>query len=119
MAAAPMRWMGASRSQKPSRATTAAISAPMPNGTTASWAMRSRLVLCTESRMGARSSGARVRRSITSTEIPSSLSCSAAATASCTIREMDTTVTSVPARTTAALPMGRRYSGGGWGPFMP
>ena len=47
------------------------------------------------------SSGATVRRSITSTEMPSSASSSAAATASCTIRETDTTVTSVPGRTTA------------------
>jgi hypothetical protein len=52
VAAAPIRSIGASRSQKPSRATVAAISAPMPNGTTASWAMRSRLVLCTDSRIG-------------------------------------------------------------------
>ena len=53
VAAAPIRSIGASRSQNPSRATVAAISAPMPKGTTASWAMRSRLVLCTESRTGA------------------------------------------------------------------
>ena len=66
-----MRSIGASRSQKPSRATVAAISAPMPNGTTASCAIRSRLVLCTDSRIGAMSSGATVRRSITSTEMPS------------------------------------------------
>ena len=42
------------------------------------------------------SSGATVRRSITSTEMPSPASCSAAASASCTIRDTDTTVTSVP-----------------------
>ena len=42
------------------------------------------------------SSGATVRRSITSTEMPSPASCSAAATASCTIRDTDTTVMSVP-----------------------
>ena len=53
------------------------------------------------------SSGATVRRSITSTEMPSPASASAAATASCTIRETDTTVMSVPARTTADLPIGR------------
>ena len=92
---------GASRSQNASRATVAAISAPMPNGTTASWAMRSRPVLCTDSRIGAMSSGATVRRSITSTEMPSPATRSAAATASWTIRETDTTVTSVPGRTTA------------------
>ena len=71
VAAAPIRSIGASRSQNASRATVAAISAPMPKGTTASWAMRSRLVLCTDSRIGAMSSGATVRRSITSTEMPS------------------------------------------------
>ena len=87
-------------------ATVAAISAPMPKGTTASWAMRSRLVLCTESRTGATSSGATVLRSITSTEIPSAATSSAAATASWTIRETETTVTSVPGRTTADLPIG-------------
>ena len=101
---------GASRSQNASRATVAAISAPMPNGTTASWAMRSRLVLWTDSRTGAMSSGATVRRSITSTEIPSPASASAAASASCTIRDTDTTVTSVPARTTADRPIGTRWS---------
>ena len=49
------------------------------------------------------SSGATVRRSITSTEIPSSATASAAATASCTIRDTETSVMSVPARTTADL----------------
>ena len=105
--AAPMRWIGASRSQKPSRATVAAISAPIPNGTTASCAIRSRLVLCTDSRIGPMSSGATVRRSMTSTEIPSPSSVSAAASASCTMRETDTTVMSEPARTTADVPIGR------------
>ncbi len=65
------------------------------------------------------SRGATVRRSITSTEIPSSARRSAAAIASWTIRETDTTVTSVPGRTTADLPMGRMWSAGGCGPFMP
>ena len=65
------------------------------------------------------SSGATVRRSITSTEMPSPARRSAAATASCTIRETETTVTSVPARTTADRPIGRMWSGGGCGPFMP
>ena len=98
--------MGASRSQNPSRATVAAISAPMPKGTTASWAIRSRLVLCTEASTGSRSSGATVRRSITSTEIPSPASSSAAASASWTMRDTETTVMSDPARTTADRPMG-------------
>jgi 2-oxoisovalerate dehydrogenase E1 component len=43
----------------------------------------------------------------------------AAARASWTMRDTDTTVTSVPVRTTADLPMGRMYSSGGCGPFMP
>src|SRR3546814_2275234 len=72
----------------------------MPKGVTASWATRSLPVLATDSRMGAVSSGATVRRSITSTDVPSSAaSCSAAASASCTIRDTDTTVTSLPSRT--------------------
>src|ERR1700738_63259 len=50
-----MRSIGASRSQNASRATVAAISAPMPNGTTASCAINSRLVLWTESRVAAAS----------------------------------------------------------------
>ena len=49
---APTRSIGASRSQNASRATVAAISAPMPNGTTASWAMSRRLVLRTDSSTG-------------------------------------------------------------------
>ncbi len=65
------------------------------------------------------SSGATVRRSITSTEMPSPATRSAAATASCTIRETDTTVTSVPGCTTADVPIGRMWSAGGCGPFMP
>ncbi len=65
------------------------------------------------------SSGATVRRSITSTEMPSPASVSAAAVASWTIRDTDTTVTSVPARTTADTPIGTMWSDGGRGPFMP
>ena len=65
------------------------------------------------------SRGATVLRSITSTEMPSSARRSAAATASWTIRETDTTVTSVPWRTTADFPIGRRWSAGACGPFMP
>ena len=65
------------------------------------------------------SSGATVRRSITSTEMPSPAKRSAAATASWTIRETDTTVTSVPGRTTAAVPMGTMWSDGGCGPLRP
>ena len=111
VAAAPTRSIGASRSQSASRATVAAISAPIPNGTTASWAISRRLVLRTESRIVSMSSGATVRRSITSTEMPSPATASAAASASCTIRDTDTTVTSVPGRTTAALPIGQDVVG--------
>ena len=70
MGTAPTRTIGASRSQNASRATVAAISAPMPNGMTASCAIKSRLVLWTDSRIGAMSRGATVLRSITSTERP-------------------------------------------------
>ena len=96
----------------------AAISAPMPNGTTASWAMRSRLVFATDSRIGAMSSGATVRRSITSTEMPSPASCPPRPRPhSCTIRETETTVTSVPARTTADVPIGTMWSARRLGPL--
>ncbi len=67
------------------------------------------------------SSGATVRRSITSTEMcePSPANSSAAATASCTILDTDTNVTSLPGRTTAERPIGTTWSAGGAGPFMP
>ena len=65
------------------------------------------------------SSGATVRRSMTSTEMPSPANASAAATASWTIRDTETTVMSVPGCTTTDFPMGRMWSSGGCGPFMP
>ena len=65
------------------------------------------------------SSGATVRRSITSTEMSAPARRSAAAIAEWTIRETETTVTSVPDRTTADLPIGTMCSVGGCGPFMP
>ena len=43
----------------------------------------------------------------------------AAASASWTMRDTETTVTSDPSRTTAERPMGRMKSAGGCGPFMP
>jgi hypothetical protein len=64
--------------------------------------------LVTEARTVSMSSGATVRRSINSTEIPAAATSSAAARHSWTMRETDTTVTSVPLRTTAARPMGTR-----------
>ena len=66
------------------------------------------------------SRGATVRRSITSTEMPSTAAtCSAAASASWTMRETETTVASLPGRTTAEMPMGTMWSAGGCGPFIP
>ena len=65
------------------------------------------------------SSGATVRRSMTSSEMSSSARVSAAASTSWTMRETETTVTSVPCRTTLEVPIGRTKSGGGCGPFMP
>ena len=56
---------------------------------------------------------------MTSTEMSSRASSSAAASASWTMRDTDTNVMSVPARTTADLPIGRMWSSGGCGPFMP
>src|SRR3984893_4950045 len=53
------------------------------------------------------SSGRSHCKSITSTSIPSWLSCSAAVTARSAMRRVATTVTSDPARTTAALPTSR------------
>ena len=52
------------------------------------------------------SNGASVRGSITSTETPSLSMISAAASASCTIQAMATTVISAPTRFTSATPMG-------------
>ena len=63
------------------------------------------------------SSGETVRRSMTSTEIPSDARVSAAASASWTMRETETTVMSSPGRTTAALPIGSMWSAGGFGPL--
>ncbi len=91
----------------------------MPNGTTASCAISKRLVRATDSRMVVVSSGATVRRSITSTEMPSVATSSAAARASCTMRDTDTSVRSLPGRTIAARPIGTTWSAGGCGPFIP
>ena len=110
---------GASRFQKPSRATVAAISAPMPNGSTASWAMSSRLVLSTDAsirRHVERGDGAQVDhldRDAVGRHFGRGRK------ASCTMRDTDTSVMSSPGRTTVALPMGRTWSAGGWGPLKP
>ena len=57
------------------------------------------------------SSGARLRGSITSTEMPLAASSSAAASAFVTMCEMPTTVTSVPARRTLAHAEGQDLVG--------
>ncbi len=54
---APTRAIGASRLQKPCSPTAAAISAPMPQNCTASWAITRRFVFATDSRIVSRSSG--------------------------------------------------------------
>ena len=72
----------------------------------ASWATASRIVLRSERRIVSMSSGASVRGSITSTEMPRSASRSAAVSASSTMPDSATTVTSSPSRATRARPNG-------------
>ncbi len=62
--------------------------------------------------------GSSVRGSSTSASIPSAARLSAAARASCTIRDQATIVRSLPARLTSACPSGIRYSSSGTGPFL-
>lgn len=57
--------------------------------------------------------------SMTSTLTPSLVSISAAVSASCTREATATTVTSVPARLTSAMPKGIRYSSSGTSPSYP
>ncbi len=66
-----IRRIGASRSSKPTSAIRAAISAPTPNGAKSSSTISKRPVLRTDSWIVSKSSGAIVRGSISSTEIPS------------------------------------------------
>src|SRR6266542_591013 len=111
---------GASRSQNPSSAISAATSAPIPKSRTASWTTSARLVLATDARIVSRSSGTTDRRSITSMSIPSSASASPAASDSWTMRDAATTVTWLPSLATDAFPIGTRCSGSvGAGPVMP
>lgn len=112
----PTRTTGASSVQNPSSTARAAISAPMPKSRTASCAITSRLVFPREPRTVSQSMGATVRRSTTSTEMPSAASDSATARLSRTMRETLTTVTSVPSRSTFALPIGTTWSGENPGP---
>ena len=113
LAGAPIRTIGASRASTAASATSALISAPMPPIFQASWAMTRRFVLRTERRIVSRSSGARERGSITSTEIPSTASRSATASARWTSQPVATTVASLPSRTTRAVPMGSGSSRSG------
>ena len=73
---------------------------------TASCATTARFVFCTDSTRPASSSGCSVRGSTTSTEMPSSAAASAALSERCTSGPVAITVTSVPSRTTRALPSG-------------
>ena len=82
----------------------------MPNGPNVSSTISSRPVLRTDGRIVSISSGATVRGSITSTEMPSRASSSHAVSVLCTMSARATTVTSVPSRTTAAWPNGISYS---------
>ena len=65
------RRIGASRSSKPASASWAAISAPIPHGPNASSTISNRPVLATDWRIVSTSSGATVRGSISSIEMPS------------------------------------------------
>jgi hypothetical protein len=113
---APTRTTGASRFQKPASTARAAISAPTPKSTTASCAITIRFVLANDVSTVSQSSGAIVRRSITSASMPSAASRSATTRLSCAMRENDTIVTSVPVRVTAALPIGTMWSSAKPGP---
>ena len=84
---------------------------------TASWAVTQRFVFCTERMIASSSSGSSVRGSSTSTEIPSASACSAACSASGTIRPIAITVTSVPSRMMRALPNGIGSSFSGTSPL--
>ena len=81
----------------------------------ASSTMTARPVFRTERRMAGVSIGTSVRGSTTSNEMPSASNSSAAFSASRTIFEMATTVTSDPSRFTSASPMGITYSSSGTG----
>src|SRR5690625_798302 len=78
----------------------AATSAPMPRLVCASCTTTARPVLRTDSYTGAMSSGERVRRSITSTLVPSCCAAAADCRAVLIVGPYARTVTSVPSRTT-------------------
>src|SRR4051794_33079223 len=81
----PTRSTGASREWKQVSVTRAAISAPRPRVTGASWTTTQRPVRRTDWNTGSRSSGEMVRRSTTSSDRPSSAAASAAWSAVFTI----------------------------------
>ncbi len=85
----------------------AAISAPNPPVTGASWSTRTFEVFRTEAATVEMSQGIKVRRSITSMESPSTASFSAARAAHTTPTPYVTTVASAPSRVISALPIGR------------
>ena len=97
---------GALRSSKLFWATSATMSAAMPQRGLASSTTTSRPVFSTDSRIVSSSSGAVVRRSMISHSIPSAASSSAACCASRTMRPSATIVTSSPSRTRSASPNG-------------
>ncbi|MCP1637461.1 hypothetical protein J2T28_002572 [Kerstersia gyiorum] len=80
--------------------------APNPATCTASCATSTWPVRAADASTASRSQGQIVRKSSTSTLMPSAASCSAASVQACTWRDQDTTVTSLPARATRALPKG-------------
>lgn len=113
------RTIGARRLSNASSVTSAQISAAAPQVLCAGSATTNRPVRCTERMMVSMSSGTSVRGSMTSTEMPSSASASAALTASGTALEIATTVTSDPWRSVRASPNGILYSSSGTSSFSP
>ena len=97
---------GACKSQKPSSETIEAISDAALQTLCAGSAITNLPVFATDSKIVCLSNGTKVRGSITSTEMPSASSSSAARRAIGTAPAMATTVTSSPERGTSATPNG-------------
>ena len=81
MFSAPIRVTGWSSDQKQRSWISAAISAPYPSRRGASCSTTTRAVFSTDATIVSKSSGTSVRRSMTSTEMPSPASTSAASSA--------------------------------------
>ncbi len=113
-----MRPTGASSSSKAVSIIAAAISAPTPHIENASSTTSKWPVLATLWAIVSTSKGTIVRRSITSQEIPSAASFSAASTQRWTGVPQLTIVRSVPGRTMLATPNGMKYSPLGTGPLL-